>query len=189
MDSYLIVKILDSNSFVSSLTQVYKEVELRPYGADSEQEIELFKDSAKLNDYDYDSIKLYSRICTLIQANDVESALIAANNKFSELLDLKAIEFPISRVLVTNVGFVKNLITGNCTPIKKNDFNLTTSFMTRYTEVHRYDFINVVQNQDSELARRYIKATHWFRHAKHESNIQLRILFNWFALEALLKGK
>ncbi|MEZ8826851.1 hypothetical protein AB6E04_21070 [Vibrio amylolyticus] len=187
MDSYLIVKILDSNSLVSSLTEVYKDTELRSYRADSEDEIKLFKDSAKLNDYDYESIKVYSRVCTIVQANAIESAITSANNQISEMLDLKAINFPMSRISCTNVGFIKNLHTGMCSPINKDGFNLTTSYMTRYTEVNRYDFINAVQESDSELARRYIKATHWFRHAKHESNIQLKVLFQWFALEALLK--
>ncbi|MCF4175159.1 HEPN domain-containing protein [Vibrio sp. McD22-P3] len=187
MDSYLIVKILDSNSLVSSLTEVYKDAELRSYKADSDDEIQLFKDSAKLNDYDYDSIQVYSRICTITEANDTESAITIANSIISEILDLKAINHPISRISCTNVGFIKNLNTGISSAISKDGFNLTTSYMTRYTEVNRYDFINVVQANDSELAERYIKATHWFRHAKHESNVQLKILFQWFALEALLK--
>ncbi len=37
------------------------------------------------------------------------------------------------------------------------------------------------------MSERYLRSLHWFRNSKHENNQQLKILFSWFAVEALLK--
>ena len=109
MSVYLIVKVLESQSVYLPSTLIYRDVELRSSKADLPEETELFKLSAKSSNLDYSKYSHCARIATIVDESNLEKAICVAESRFSEILDLKSIELPISNFTVSNIGIVKDL--------------------------------------------------------------------------------
>lgn len=187
MAKYLVLKILDSRSISLPSTQVYGLVELRSHTSDSESEAIALKKSAVDNRADFDQYSFCARIATIIDAGSLAEAIELSENKFSEVLDLKSVEFAISNFKTSDIGFVKDLESGEIQPIRKSEYEPSISFMVQRDSVQRRDFVNYILSLDNELSERYQRSLHWVRNSKHEKNIQLKTLFYWFSIEALLK--
>lgn len=187
MFNFLVVKVLESNSFTLPHTLVYGDVELRPASVDSDKELRALKESADDHRLQFDKYSYAARICTIVFAGTTLEALSIASDRFSIILDLNASKFHISNVDVSEIGFTKNLASGDLYPVKKWGFSPATSFVVSHGDIQRMDDINYILGLDCELSQRYLRALHWARHGRHENNSQLKILFNWFTLEALLK--
>lgn len=187
MFNFLVVKVLESNSFTLPNTIIYGDVELRPAAVDSDKELAALKESADDHKLQFNKYTYASRICTIVSCETVSEAMSIAADRFSTILDLNASKFHISNVEVSDIGFVKDLASGELNPIRKRKFNPSTSFVVSQGNIQRMDDINFILELDCELSQRYLRALHWARHARHENNNQLKILFNWFTLEALLK--
>lgn len=187
MCSYLVLKILDSQSVALPSTLIYGSVELRSYMADSEHEITVLKESASNNHLDFDKYEFCARILTIVDCESLADAIDISDNKFSEVLDLKSVEFSISNLKASNIGYIKNLNNGNIKPLEKLGFEPSISFVVHQGNIQRFDLANYILSQNTELSCRYLRSLHWARNAKHEKNKQLKIIFYWFAIEALLK--
>lgn len=187
MFNFLVVKVLESNSFTLPNTLIYGDVELRPASVDSDKELKALKESADSNRLKFDKYTYAARICTIVSCENVSKALNIASDKFSTILDLNASKFHISNVEVSDIGFIKNLDSGELHSLKNMSFNPSTSFVMSHGDIQRIDDINYILSLDCELSQRYLRALHWARHGRHENNSQLKILFYWFTLEALLK--
>mgnify|MGYP000846121332 FL=1 len=187
MFNFLIVRVLESNSFTLPNTIIYGDVELRPASVDSDKELSALKESADDHRLQFDKYTYAARICTIVSSETVLEALSIAADRFSTILDLSASKFHISNVDVSEIGFAKNLASGELHPVKRWGFNPSTSFVMSHGNIQRMDDINYILGLDCELSQRYLRALHWARHGRHENNSQLKILFNWFTLEALLK--
>lgn len=187
MFNFLVVRILETNSFTLPNTLIYGDVELRSASVDSDKELTALKESADDHKLQFDKYSYAARICTIVSSDEISEALSIALDRFSTILDLNASKFHISNVDISEIGFVKNLASGELHPVKRWGFSPSTSFVMSHGNIQRIDDINYILGLDCELSRRYLRALHWARHARHENNSQLKILFNWFTLEALLK--
>ena len=183
----MVVKILDSRSVVFPSTRVYGDVELRPYKSDTSYESELLESSANQNRVDYNKYKFCSRVCTIVFAGSVEAALDIAEDKFTTVLDLLSVNYALSLLDFSPVGYAKDLHSGEYTKLITNQSSLTQTYLVDAFCGQGFDDVNFILSLDNDLADRYLKSLHWSRNAKRESNQQLRILFSWFSLEALLK--
>lgn len=188
MGKFLVLKILDSQSVCLPSSSVYGVVELRSSEADFECEIDVLKESASNNRADYGKFACCARIATIVDCGSEDEAIDTADNLFSEVLDLKSVEFPLSNVKTSDIGFVKNLESGNILPITtKMEYERSMTFVMYQGGVQRKDVVNYILSLDNDLSERYKRSLHWVRNSKHESNSQLKILFYWFAIEALFK--
>jgi hypothetical protein len=187
MSSYLILKILDTQSIYLPSTLIYGTVELRSCKADLDYETAVLKESANSHYLDFDKYAVYARIVTIVDCENPKDAIDIADNKFSEVLDLKSVEFPISHLKTSNIGYIKNLNSGDTQPITRQEFEATMSFVAHRDSIQCFGLSNYILSKNTELSCRYLRSLHWARNAKHEKNKQLKIIFYWFAIEALLK--
>lgn len=187
MKPYLIVKVLEMASVCLPTTTVYSNVELRSSSADSPEELVALEACAKKLNLDFTKYSHCARIATIVDSNALETAVSSAESRFEEILDLKSIEVPISNYALSSIGFVKDLSSGTLHELRQSIHQPTMTFMTHQGNTQRIDITHYILAQNSELSVRYLRSLHWFRNSKHENNPQLKILFNWFAVEALLK--
>lgn len=187
MNEYLVVKILDYQSVALPSTLVYGCVELRSYKSDSEKETEILKKSASLNKFYFDKYVHCARISTVVHAENINAASDTADNLFSDILDLKSIEFAISNFKTSDIGFVKNLHSGDTHPITAQELPASMMFMMHQGDIQQFDTVNHIISLKNDLSIRYQRSLHWVRKSKHEHNKQLKALFYWFAIEALVK--
>lgn len=187
MNSYLIVKILVDKGFYLPTTLVYGQVEFRPPSVDYANEKIALTESARLNSLDISNYKHCCRIAALVEADDESKATLKAEEKFDEVLDLKSREFPLSELSLTKIGFVKEMESGDLMPLYKHSIQPTTTFIVKNGVIPVIDTSQYVLMSNHELSDRYRRSLHWSRNSKHERNLQLKILFDWFAVEALFK--
>ncbi len=187
MLSYLILKVLDIQSVSLPSTLLYGSVEFRSYKADFEHEIDALRKSASNLHLDFGKYMYCARIATIVNCDDPLEAVDIADNKFSEILDLKSNEFSISNFKTSGIGFVKNLESGKIQPLNKREHEFSMSFVVQQGSVQCFDLVNYILSLNNELSSRYLRSLHWARNSKHENNRQLKILFYWFSIEALIK--
>lgn len=188
MTHFLVVKILDDRSFSSPSTTIYGGVELRSYLADSNAESDALELSASENGLDFNKHKICARIATITECETQNEAIQKADGKFLEVLDFKSTEFAVSNITMSRIGFVKNLSSGEINPIKRFQFEPSLSFHIGHGSTQCFDSTNYALSLNNELSERYKRSLHWTRNSKNEVNPQLRVIFSWFALEALLKA-
>ena len=188
MTYFLVVKILDDRSISTPRTMVYGDVELRSFTADSKLETEALELSASEGGLDFNKHKVCARIATIVECETPNEAVQQADNKFLEILDFKSTEFAVSNIKTSKIGFIKDLNSGEISPIKKSGFEQSISFLVSPGSTQCFDSTNYVLSLKNDLSERYKRSLHWARNSKNEINPQLRIIFSWFALEALLKA-
>lgn len=188
MTSYLVTKILDYKSFVLPSTSNYGSVELRPYSADTPMELSAFEISASESGLDYEKYQLCARIYTIVDCKNHNEAIHTAEIRFLEVLDFKSIEHSISEIKTSEIGLIKDLSSGEITPIKRLGFQPSLSFVVNKGSIQLFDTTAYLLSLQNELCDRYKRSLHWARNSKNETNPQLRIIFLWFSLEALLKA-
>lgn len=187
MANFLVVKILENSGPCLPSTFVYRDIEIRPPKIDTDKERALIENSIKENNQDLD-IALNARICCIVHANNINDAVSIADDKFTELLDLKSREYTMSNLALSNCGFVKNLETSKIELLtRKKSYDLGNVFIRQPSIVQTCNQTQYVLLHDNELTERYKKSLHWSRHSKHEKNLHLKVIFDWFAVEALLK--
>lgn len=187
MPSFLVVKVLDSQSVSLPGTSIYGAVELRSHKSDSDCEVDALKESAKNNRLDFDKFQVCARIATIVNCSNETEAADVADRIFSEVLDVKSVEIFISNFQISDIGYIKNLDNGGLTPICRRGYEPSMSFMVNQGDIQCFDNANYVLALNNELSNRYLRSLHWVRNGKHEKNPQLKILFYWFAIEALVK--
>lgn len=187
LNTYLILKVLAPRSICIQNTSIYSDVEIRSHNSDFDDEIEALKKSAESAKLNFNDFSYSGRLATLVKSNNVREAVNLAEDRFSTILDLKSIEFPVSNYSLSPVGLTKNLETGEVLPIQHDGHEPSLTFMTHSGDTQRFDPTNYILSLDTDLSKRYLRSLHWSRNSRHEKNAQLRILFDWFSVEALLK--
>lgn len=188
MISYLVVRILDDKSFTLPSTFNFSSVELRPYSADTQHEVSAFETSASENGLDYEKHKVCARIATVVECENHSEAIHAADTRFLEILDFKSTEYSTSLIKTSRIGLIKDLSSGEITPITRKGFQPSLSFVMHNGSMQCVDATVYLLSLKNELCDRYRRSLHWARNSRNETNPQLRIIFLWFALEALLKA-
>lgn len=186
MTAYYVLKLLDNQGVYRPDTFVLVDVELRSPRSDFAEELAAIKESIKGNHTNLED-KLNCRIGTIVQANSTDEASLLADERFVKALDIISSELPISSVRLTNCGYIKDLSTGTIKPILSTCFSPGMSFVMGKGQFRPMEFSQWIAIQNTDLATRYRRSLHWARNAKWERNLQLKILFDWFAIEALFK--
>ena len=186
MKDFCVVKLLEGGGLYGVESCAFRDVEIRPSSYDLEEEVEALKSSIEKNGYAADP-KFTNRICTIVCAPDRETAIRFADERFFEVLDVWDADAPLSKMELSECGFVKNLVTAEILPIERQIVPFTTAFMCAKGPYKALEFNHWVLRQTSALALRYRRSLHWSKKARGEKNLQLAILFKWFSVEALFK--
>lgn len=186
MNVFYVAKLLDIQGVYRPDGFILGNVELRPPSSDFEDELETIKISIQKNKITINP-NINCRIGTIVHAATLKDAELFADEKFVGALDIISSEFPISRISLSKCGYIKNLESGELTPIEDVNFSPNMAFVRPQSKFQIMEFSQWVTMQNSELAVRYRRSLHWSRNSKWEKNLQIRILFNWFAVEALFK--
>lgn len=187
MNLFLVLKILEKNSICVQTTSIYSNVEFRSHKTDCDDETKALKESAESAKVDYSDFSYSVRIATIVENYELQKAIDLAEDRFAKILDLKSLESPISNLSLSPIGLTKNLETGEVLPILHADYVPSMAFMVHPGDVQLFDTNNYILSLDTGLSKRYLRSLHWSRNSRHEKNLQLRILFDWFSVEALLK--
>jgi hypothetical protein len=183
---YNVVKVLANSGIYFPASTIYGDVEIRPAVKDFDDEKECLKESFTLNKISVE-VSLNSRISCIVEAENEETAINVSDEKFEEVLDLKSREFSISRMELTPCGYTKELESGILKPIKDNSFGPNGTFLRQLHSFQQIDQTQQFLLWNNELSERYKKSLHWSRNALREPNIQIKVMFMWFSLEALFK--
>lgn len=186
MNGYYALKVLANQGFYRPDTFVLGDVEIRSPRDDLSDEKEAIKTSAERQQSPINYC-VNCRIGTIVDANSLADVYLLADEKFVKAIDIVSADLPISDVRLSGCGYVKDLTTGKIHPMFQVSFPPAMSFIIGKGVVREIEFSQWVAVQDFDLANRYKRSLHWGRNAKWESNLQLKILFEWFAVEALFK--
>ncbi|MER2043393.1 MAG: hypothetical protein ABS943_06060 [Pantoea agglomerans] len=189
MRDYLIVKLLNTHGAYFPHALYYGAVELRPPSSDTTKELDVLASSAKKANVDFSHFKICSRIATVVKSKTREQAIISAEGEFAVVLDLLSADVPLSSFTLSDVGFTKDLADGTLSEIVNDRNKFNASFFVHHGSLQKRDVNHYILNNSDELSERYLRALHWRRNSKNESNIQLSILFDYFAAEALFKER
>ena len=184
---FLVVRILDDRSVYIPSTKVYGKVELRSHVADTKSETEALEKSASESGLDFEKFKICARIATIVDCETPFEAFQVADRIFLEVLDFKSAEFSMSNISVSKIGFVKDLVSGHITSKVRSGFEPALTFVMNDGSMQCFDSTNFILSLSNELSERYKRSLHWSRNSKNETSAQLKIIFLWFSLEALLK--
>ncbi len=188
MTCFLVVKVLDDRSISVPSTMHYGNVEIRSYRADTQPETDVLETSASDWGLDFNKHRICARIATIVECETPAGAIDIADSRFLEVLDCKSTEFAVSNIAASRIGLIKDLISGETIPITRSGFEPSLSFVVRNGNIQCFDTTNLLLSLKNELCERYKRSLHWARNSKNEKNPQLRVIFSWFALEALLKA-
>lgn len=187
MPNFLIVRAMEKNSVVLPRTLVYGNVEFRPAKSDTESEANALNASCTSFGLQPDDFNITARVATIVHSVDRDEAIEIAAARVAEVVDIKSTEFVASNYEASAAGFVKDLESGEITPLLSEAFRPSLAYVRHPHQLQEFDFNHYILSLNTELSQRYRRSLHWSRNARHEPNAQLKILFLWFALEALIK--
>lgn len=190
MNDYLVMRLLKYGTIICQNTFCLDGVEFRFAKHDSPNERNYLIESLESNG-EHTNIELGARVVSIIfSVNNINEALRESQSVFDEALDIMSLETcGISSATLMNSGIIRNLTTGEIIAIKKNEKKPTNIFQVLnefYPNITLKEYI--VYNKNShDLCGRLLNSLHWTRLALWENNLQIKILFNYFSIEALMK--
>lgn len=193
---FLITRPLESSSYSYINTEIFGDVEIRHANNDLDiektrlksTESNSFIKNINISDYDFSN-----RMSTIVESENETEAIRLANDKFVAVLDLKANELSLANVNLSKVGIIRNLSTGSIKPFIIRGIFKSGVFIRNISDLQRWGITNFIlektknPNNREDLPERYIKSIHWSHNANDEENKQLKLIFNYFCLEALFK--
>jgi hypothetical protein len=187
MTIFVVTRLFQDGGLYRPRTYTLGEADVRPPSTDLKQERDALIQSLAINKESAD-FNIGMRIAVIIEADNEQDAISLAEEKFSVPVDLlRTVNAGLSRVSLMRSGCVLNLSTGQTIPISPKRFSPFTSFVTDSNPYPTIDMQQWILNANTELTSRYLRSIHWSGNANHEPNPQLRILFRWFAVEAMWK--
>ncbi len=192
MNDYLCVRLLDDKGHHFPKTYSLGKVDIRPGKNDSSQEIDAISDSMKDCSSTSD-INLSPRIVTIVKSENIKKAYKESSLIFEEHIDC-FINQPSGfvDVKITNIGYIIDLSSYTIIPItsdiyKKREFPGSV-FHIMDDEFDSIDSIKLLLNyRGNSNVEILIRSSYWRRKARNEINEQFKLLFFWFAIEALCK--
>lgn len=184
----LVIRLLDPSGDRTPVSFRLGHAEIRKPELDTPAERAELEASAEA--FGWGSIDGCMRIVTIVD-NEHRGTLdidARAAKHLEEALDVKSTNIQVlSRVTMLDVGAYRDLETGTVSPRRPRlQPNLTTFRIERgaYPAMSAGQYL--LLNQQFELCRRLVRSLHWSRRAHLEDSPQTRVLFRWFAMEAVL---
>lgn len=183
----VVMRLLDHRGVYYPRTYSLNQVEIRNPKCDTQSERDALAAScAAFGDVRPDDCM---RIVTLVDASGDREADELAEERFDEALDLLAPgSFGLSKIAILGTGAYRNLrnaVVHSRTP-RNDGLPPTTIFHVMREPFPQSDWPQfMATNTQTELQQRLVRSYHWSRKAKLEANQQLRVLFRWFAMEAI----
>lgn len=193
--TWIVGKQLSQSSLRSFHTYALGGVELRPHSSLTPQEFEALKVSAETRGLSIEHFQFSPVACVIVEADDPHTAAEVADGPIAEVLDFQeAFEVGgrFSRSEILPAAFVRDLGTGSVTPgatlLSSRPFGtpvrMRNSFWEPPDEMRRAFF-----HEKSELGVQLRRSVHWWRRSRSVLDGQLRLLWRWFAIEALCKAR
>jgi hypothetical protein len=182
----LVVRLLDHRGIYLPRTRCVGSVEIRNRQADTPVERDAISVSCGAFGDEFNDLSM--RIATLVDAPSNPDADNLSEERFEEVLDALASEtHGISQLQLLGAGCFVDLQSGAITPrVPRPGHVPTTTFHIIRERFRPIDWPQyLLSSQQNELSRRLIRSYHWSRKAHLEGNRQLRVLFRWFAMEAI----
>jgi hypothetical protein len=182
----LVVRLLDHRGSYVPRTYVLGSVEIRNPRAETDAERRALEESGR---FFGDALgPTCMRIATLVDAASTWDADDAAAQRFEEALDVIAPEsHGLSDFALLQSGFffdIKNGAVSSRKPMLGR--TPSTSFRMMREWFARCDWPQFLfSQQQTDLSQRLVRSYHWSRRAHLEASNQLRVLFRWFAMEAI----
>jgi hypothetical protein len=193
MNRFLICHLASDKSLYSTQPLHLGKVEMRGSKQDSPSEDAALRASLASNTEAVE-LAICPRLVTVVEAATARRADILAVRRFEEALD--ALEVGsccvLSELCLLKSGFARNLGNGIVSPILARRGLLSPSPMFRLSQGQfaQMEFAEALfAVAPSDLGDRLFRSAHWSRKAQWENNVQLRVLFRWFAIEAAWKRK
>lgn len=190
MNDFLIIRLLESRTIIYPKSFCLGSVEIRPAKLDTPDERKYLEESLEKNNEKIDLEYGMRLVCIIKDAKDLEEAQAISQPVFEEVLDVMSLDsLGIASFSLMKSGVARNLSSGKVYPTTKYEVTPTNLYKIeddRYPETSQKEYILANRNR-IEICGRLLKSLHWSRHATWEKNLQMRILFNWFSIESLLK--
>lgn len=188
MTLFLVTKLL-YDSVYRARSYCLGNVDIRPPSSDTKLERAAILQSLSAND-ETAKIDLAMRISTVVEAESSADAIRLADDKFATPVDLyRSDNAGLAKIILLRSGCVSDLHSLTVDPIEeKKPFRSFPAFIREPDGMPAMDRMQWILGAGTELSTRYLRSIHWSGNAMIETNLQVRILFRWFAVEAMWKS-
>lgn len=184
-----VIRLLDHRGTYFPRTHCLGLVEIRNPRADTVAESDALAESGKL--FGDPKLEASMRIATVVDTRIPGEADLLAEERFEEALDVFSAElFGMSRPALLSTGAFHYIADGRVLA-RTPDARIAGPPNTPVFRVMRERFARpefpqfLLAGKHSELSERLIRSYHWSRKAHLEASLQMRVLFRWFAMEAV----
>ena len=189
---FFVTRLLSSIGSYMVMNYSLIRVELRPESMDLLDEKTALEDSVRSFGEDISVLNRQMRISSIVEADDERQAHLLAEDQFVEAIDALSLSDVIfGRYELAKAGYVRDLSTFRI--ISRTYANITIyqppgmSFRNLPGPIRPIGIEQYILITDGDLGKRLLRSLHWFRQANEEPNLQLRVLFRWFAVESICK--
>lgn len=193
MPNYLVVRAMAPTGIFRPSPLTLGTVEIRKPESDTASELKALEESKTHYQVSASLDGIAMRICTIVDASSIEEADKFAFEKFDEVQDIlqhTTMAAGLVRFQLTECGYFKDLESGKLQArrfVTQPDSHST--FPVFHVVEHPFPPIDHSQLffaiQESELKKGLLRSYYWSRKARWEFDKQLRLLFRWFAMEAI----
>ena len=188
---YLVCRIASDKSFYRPVPYFLGSVEIRPGKLDSPAEREAIDKSLKTYGVEVE-LEIAPRLVAIVDADDVKEAVRRADAQFEEVLDcLDSNLGGLSQFVLAGPGFVRNMSGGSVAPLLKEPGRALAPSPTFAIAAESYPLVDMAEVtfgvKRTEIVERIMRSAHWSRKATWEANLQERVLYRWFSMEAAWK--
>jgi len=197
MNKYLCVRLLNTSQLVQQ-SKSFGWVDIRLSSFDLPFENIAIEKSQTLQNTKYD-LKNLPRIVTIVEANNVRFAYFEANKVMEEAADFFDIfAFFTKDEILTNVGFIREINATAAEPITSSLYldssfpfvpgagGIIFNFNHEFFKPVSMEQMLLISN-NYEYRNDLSRSINWWRKAKSEKNLNIKLLFLWIALESLTR--
>ena len=164
---------------------IFGEVEIRNIKKNFSYEKEIYNKSSENNSENIEDDRL-SILSIIVEAENEYEADDTGEEKFIEVLDLYS---SYNRSALYKTGYLKNIDTKEIFIRKeKEPISLGIMFKSHPTWIPLMDFNDYLFIFiDCELKQCYLRFKHWQNKSRKEKDYQLKLIYLWFGLEAIVR--
>ena len=189
MSKFLITNVVLGDIVYNIDSKIIGGAELHSASCDTKNERIALRESAQKNN-EFVNLDSSMRLSMVVSAQNEKESFYIARQVFSEAIDLWSVfdSVVVGSVRLVDVAFLVDMSTNKIQPFvrEKQLLNSVCLHQTVFFPLTLSQALSAYNNKD-EFAIRVKRFCHWLRKSTTEEDNQLRILFLWFSIEALLK--